>query len=96
MSKSQKKMIIRVILGLLIISISSFLFLNENGILKFLSLKSELRELDLKLKSAEEKIKILEAEIDSLNSSNSKMERVARERYHMMLPGERVLRVEEN
>lgn len=96
MSKSQKKMIIRVILGLLIISISSFLFLNENGILKFLSLKSELRELDLKLKSAEEKIKILEAEIDSLNSSNSKIERVARERYHMMLPGERVLRVEEN
>jgi cell division protein FtsB len=96
MSKSQKKMIIRVILGLLIISISAFLFLNENGILKFLSLKSELRELDLKLKSAEEKIKILEAEIDSLNSSNSKMERVARERYHMMLPGERVLRVEEN
>lgn len=96
MSKSQKKMIIRVILGLLIISISAFLFFNENGILKFLSLKSELRELDLKLKSAEEKIKILEAEIDSLNSSNSKMERVARERYHMMLPGERVLRVEEN
>jgi cell division protein FtsB len=89
-------MIIRVILGLLIISISAFLFFNENGILKFLSLKSELRELDLKLKSAEEKIKILEAEIDSLNSSNSKMERVARERYHMMLPGERVLRVEEN
>jgi cell division protein FtsB len=96
MSKSQKKMIIRVILGLLIISISAFLFFNENGILKFLSLKSELRELDLKLKSAEEKIKILEAEIDSLNSSNSKMERVARERYHMMIPGERVLRVEEN
>lgn len=96
MSKSQKKMIIRVILGLLIISISAFLFFNENGILKFLSLKSELRELDLKLKSAEEKIKILEAEIDSLNSSNSKIERVARERYHMMLPGERVLRVEEN
>ena len=96
MSKPQNKLMVRVIIGLVIISITAFLFFNENGVLKYLSLKSELNELDLKIKSAEEKIKTLEAEIDSLNSSNAKMERVARERYHMMLPNERVLKVEEN
>ncbi|MDQ7817145.1 MAG: septum formation initiator family protein [Melioribacteraceae bacterium] len=96
MSKSQNKLLFRVIIGLVIISITAFLFFNENGVLKYLSLKSELNELDLKIKSAEEKLKTLEAEIDSLNSSNAKMERVARERYHMMLPNERVLKVEEN
>jgi cell division protein FtsB len=96
MSKPQNKLMVRVFIGLVIISITAFLFFNENGVLKYLSLKSELNELDLKIKSAEEKLKTLEAEIDSLNSSNAKMERVARERYHMMLPNERVLKVEEN
>lgn len=96
MSKLQSKLVVRIITVLVLIVITAFLFFNENGILKYLALKNELKELDLKIKSAEERIKTIEAEIDSLNSSNVKMERVARERYHMMLPNERVLKVEEN
>lgn len=96
MSKLQSKLVIRIITVLVLIVITAFLFFNENGILKYLALKNELKELDLKIKSAEERIRTIEAEIDSLNSSNVKMERVARERYHMMLQNERVLKVEEN
>lgn len=96
MSKLQSSLVVRIITVLVLIVIIAFLFFNENGILKYLALKNELKELDLKIKFAEKRIRTIEAEIDSLNSSNVKMERVARERYHLMLPNERVLKVEEN
>lgn len=95
MVKLSNKLIVRLLVSFIIISVIAFLVFNENGILKYLSLKNELHELDLQINTAEEKIRMLESEIDSLINSKEKMERVARERYHMMLPDERVLKIEE-
>lgn len=95
MAKLSNKLIVQLVISLVVISVIAFLVLNENGILKYLSLKNELHELDLQINTAEEKIRALESEIDSLINSKVKMERVARERYHMMLPDERVLKIEE-
>lgn len=95
MVKLSNKLIVRLLVSFIIISVIAFLVFNENGILKYLSLKNELHELDLQIITAEEKIRMLESEIDSLINSKEKIERVARERYHMMLPDERVLKIEE-
>ncbi len=95
MVKLSNKLIVRLVVTFVIISVIAFLVFNENGILKYLSLKNELHELDLQINTAEEKIRMLESEIDSLINSKQKMEKVARERYHLMLPDERVLKIEE-
>ena len=73
----------------------AFLFFNENGILKYLKTKSELKRLDLELQRTAEKVKALEKEIDSLKTSKAKIEKVAREKFHMMKKNEKVFKIEE-
>lgn len=90
-----KKFFIRILIAVIILSAITFLFLNENGVLKFIKLKGEINRLDDEIKKAEMKLQSLQEEIDSLNTKKEKIEKVARERYNMMLPEENVLRVEE-
>jgi len=91
-----KKFSVRIILIILVIGVVAFLVFNQNGLIKYLNLRSEIEHLDSKIKSSEEKIKKLNKEIESLNTSRDKIERVAREKYHMMKSNERVLKIEEN
>ena len=51
--------------------------------------------MDDDIKKAEEKLFLLEHEIDSLKTSKEKLERVAREKFHMMKKTEKVFRIEE-
>jgi cell division protein FtsL len=95
MPKIKKNLIIKLLFGLIILTVFAFLFFNENGIVKYLSLKSEINDLDTQIKEADKKILQLQKEIDSLKTSKEKIEKVARERYHMLLPSEQVLKVEE-
>ena len=90
-----RKFVTRIIVFIIVAGILGFLFFNENGILKFLKLRSELNRLDNEIKKTELRLNTLEEEIDSLKTKNEKIERVARERYNMMLPNENVLRIEE-
>jgi cell division protein FtsL len=90
-----KKFFIRILIAVIILSAITFLFLNENGIFKFIKLKGEINRLDDEIKKSEMKLQSLQEEIDSLNTKKEKIEKVARERYDMMLPEENVLRVEE-
>jgi cell division protein FtsB len=71
-----------------------FILFNENGILKFIKLRGEINKLDDDIKKAELKLNKLLEEIDSLNTDKAKIERVSRERYHMMLPNENVIRIQ--
>lgn len=96
MLKLNKKFFLRLILVFIVIGTLAFLVFNQNGLLKFINLKKEINHLDMQIKNAEEKIKSLELEIDSLNTSKEKIERVAREKFHMMKSNERVLKIEEN
>ena len=95
MTLFNKKFISRIIIVVVILGALSFLFFNENGILKFLKLRSELNRLDDDIKKTELRLQELESEIDSLKTKHEKIERVARERYNMMLPNENVIRIEE-
>ena len=95
MSLFNKKFVTRIIILVVVGSALAFLFFNENGILKFLKLRSELNRLDDDIKKTELRLQTLESEIDSLKTKHEKIERVAREKYNMMLPNENVIRIEE-
>ena len=89
------KLLKRLIIILILLGSLAFLFFNENGILKYLKTKSELKNLDQELQKAVEKVKALEREIDSLKTSKEKIEKVAREKFHMMKKNEKVFKIEE-
>ncbi|HSP89198.1 MAG TPA: septum formation initiator family protein [Ignavibacteriaceae bacterium] len=73
-----------------------FLFLNSQGVIKYLKLKDEVNEIKLQTKKVEEENKKLEDEIDSLNKKiPAKIERTAREKHDMLREGEKAIKVEE-
>lgn len=72
-----------------------YLFFNDNGIFKYLKAKNEIRKLEVEIRKAELKLHALQLEIDSLKFSKEKIEKVAREKYHMSKPTELVIKVEE-
>ena len=84
-----------LLVSALLITIVSFLLFNEFGIVKYLKLRSEIKEMEFRIKEAEESIVKMNAEIDSLRNSSVKIEKVAREEYHMLRKNEQALEVKE-
>lgn len=95
MKAINNKLIIRILIILIFLASISFLVFNENGILKFLKMKSEMNQLNDEISKAEDRLKALNAEIDSLKTSREKIERVAREKFDMMKKNEKVFKIEE-
>ena len=96
MAALKNKLLLKILFLVVVLGAISFLVFNENGVLKYLKLKNELNRMDNEILQAEEKIKVLQTEIDSLNTSNAKIERVAREKFNMMKKNEKVFKIEEN
>ncbi len=85
-----------IIVGLFFLIGILFLFFNEYGVLKFIKLNNQVNELNEKIRTVEIENKRLQAEIDSLeNKVPAKIEKVAREKYNMIRPGESKVVVEE-
>jgi cell division protein FtsB len=95
MIEFNKKFLFRIVFVIGIAGIIIFLLFNENGILKYLKLKGEVKKLNEEISNAEERLRSLDAEIDSLKTSRAKIERVAREKFNMMKPSERAFKIEE-
>jgi cell division protein FtsB len=73
-----------------------FLFFNSQGVIKYLKLKNEVKEINSKIDAADKENKSLEGEIDSLQKKvPAKIERTAREKHNMIREGEKVIKVEE-
>lgn len=89
------KIIFRIIFTVLLITSILFLYFNENGFKKFLKTKNELNKIEQEIQKNEEEIFRLKNEIDSLNNSKSKLEKVAREKFHMKKKNEKVFLIEE-
>ena len=95
MPKLKSKTKIYIFLILFLIGLA-FLFFNEFGILKYQSLKSEVKSLNEKISDTRKENKVLEKSIDSLQKKiPAKIEKTAREKYHMIRKGEKVIRVKE-
>lgn len=96
MTSSNKNKIARYSFLLLLLIALGFLILNNSGYVKYLKLKSEVKEIRNEVSTKELENKNLEAEIDSLEKKNpNKIEQVAREKYGMMKKGEKIIKVEE-
>lgn len=93
--KLEKRKVYNIVFFSLLILAFMYLLFNENGILKYIKAKNEIRRLEQEIQNAEMRLHLLQLEIDSLKTSREKIERVAREKYHMLKPTEKVLKVEE-
>ncbi len=82
-----------IYLAFLIIAIL-FLLFNDQGVIKYFKLKAEIKELDEEIEKSRNEIKRLTLEIDSLKHSNKKIEKIAREKYHMKRPNEEEFLIE--
>ena len=91
-----KDAITKIIIALVFLVAAAFLVFNENGVLKYLETKKELNNLDKEIRNTENKIDSVKLEIDSLKTSKVKIEKVAREKFHMMKKNEKVFKIEEN
>jgi len=71
-----------------------FIFFNETGVLKFVKLRSELKELNHQIDTLQNENKNLQAEIDSLQQKvPAKIEKEAREKFGMKRPNEKSIEV---
>ncbi len=74
----------------------AFLLFNEYGILKYQGLKKEVKSLNEQITNTKNENKALEDGIDSLQKKiPAKIEKTAREKYHMIRKGEKVIHVRE-
>ena len=90
-----KKLGIRIVIIAVLAASIAFLLFNENGVVKFLKMKNELNQLNNEILKAEERLKILDSEIDSLKTKDEKIEKVAREKFDMMKKNEKAFKIEE-
>jgi len=95
MKAIDKKLAIRIVIIAVLAASIVFLFFNENGVVKFLKMKNELNQLNNEILKAEERLKILDSEIDSLKTKDEKIEKVAREKFDMMKKNEKAFKIEE-
>ena len=91
--KNKIKKYIIIILALLSIL---FLLFNSEGFLKYRKLKSEVNELNIQIENIEKQKGKIKKEISSLKTDKKKLEKVAREKYNMKLPNEKVIKIDEN
>jgi len=90
MTKNKILKISYIIFALIIITL---LFINDNGVVKYFTLKKEIMELDSNISSSKLQIEKLSAEIDSLKNSDVKIEQVARDKYRMKFDDEIPVRI---
>jgi cell division protein FtsB len=71
-----------------------FLLFNEFGLLKYLKLKKEVSTITNEINKVKEKNQALKNEVDSLERKvPAKIEKVAREKYGMIRPGEKTIEI---
>ncbi|MBU1102023.1 MAG: septum formation initiator family protein [Bacteroidetes bacterium] len=94
--KNKGNLIFVIIYLLLVTGLLGYLFFNDYGVLKYMQLKSEISIIQGDIQSTEKSIEELLIEIDSLKTSLNKIEKVARERHHMLKQNEQAFRIQEH
>ncbi|MGE5398969.1 MAG: FtsB family cell division protein [Ignavibacteriales bacterium] len=89
-----RKRIVLVAAGIIFVT-ALFFFFYKFGFLKYLDLVRQKNALIENINEMDKKNDLLKAEIDSLKTRDAKIEKVAREKYHMVRKGEKVFVIEE-
>ncbi len=84
----------KLLYPLLVAVLFFFLLFNEYGIMKYVKLRSEVERLNEEIVATEKELKQLNSEIDSVKYNLFKIEKLARERYHMLDSNEQALKIE--
>lgn len=74
----------------------SYLLFANNGIIARIRLEQQKAEMTEKVRQAEEETRKLQTHIKALESDKKTIEKVAREKYGMLRPGETVYRVKKD
>jgi cell division protein FtsB len=82
------------LLGLIIVSLIVYAVLADKGLMTRLKFQNDKARLEKQLIEEKKKQDTLRKEVDSLNSSDEKIERVAREKYGMTREGEVIYKIE--
>jgi len=82
------------LLALVIIAMLIYSVLADKGLLTRFRFQKEKEKLEKQLSDEKKKTDTLKKEIDSLNNSDDKIERVAREKYGMTKEGEVIYKIE--
>lgn len=91
-----KKQFPKIVYFIVLSLIVAFLLFNNNGLVKYFQLNSELSNLRMKIDQANTEIESLDLQIDSLKNSTVKIEKVAREKYRMKYDYEIPIKVKTN
>ena len=89
MSTKKYMLFLLFIIGIII------LFVNDLGIIKLVQLKKQKYNLEQKLESLNNQQVNLRQTIHKLQHDHEYIEKIARERYMMVVPGEKVFRIAE-
>lgn len=92
----KKANIFKIIVCTVVMIISAYLIFNSNGLIKYLSLRSEISELETHIKNTEEDLTKIEQKIEMIKSNRDSIEKLAREKFNMKSKNESVIIINEN
>lgn len=92
----KKPNISRIIIYAVVIVIVAYLTFNDNGLIKFMKLKSEISTLKSEIKNTESDLVKIEQKINMIKTNKDSVEKIAREKFNMKSKQEKVIIVNEN
>ena len=84
-----------LLMVLIVVGCLSLIFFSDRGLINLWSLKKEKLEIQKDINSLRNQIVMLEKEEEKLKFDEKHIERIAREKFKMVKPGERVFKVVE-
>jgi len=96
MAKKKERNYFNLLVIFVLILLALYILFNSYGVIKYLGLKEDIGELNREITETGKKIERMKKEIDSLNTSDYKIEKLAREKYYMKKPNEQVYSIEKD
>lgn len=84
-----------LLMVLIVAGCVSLIFFSDRGLINLWSLKNEKLEIQNEINSLRSQIAMLEKEEERLKFDEKYLEKIAREKFKMVKPGERVFKVSE-
>ena len=94
--KNRKKTIFKnkvVVFPLLLFVCGLFLISNDMGIIQWYQLRRERNEIQVEINRLIQEESKLTSELDRLTNDKEYIKKIAKEKFHMVKPGEKVFRV---
>ena len=85
--------ITNILMVIIIVGCISLLFFSDRGLINLWSLKKEKLEIQNEINDLRNQIAMLEKEEEKLKFDEKYIEKIAREKFKMVKPGERVFKI---